>query len=719
MRFLSNWKIANRLVLLVLGGVIGMVTLAAIGLVEQRASLISERQAKLRHLVETAHSLIAHYEALAAAGKTSVADAQRDALAALQKLRYEEKDYFWVNDMQPRMLMHPFATKLVGEDLSNNADPTGLKLFVEFVKVVRANGAGFVGYMWPKPGAENPVAKISYVKGFAPWGWIVGTGVYVDDIEAAFRQAVLARIGVGAVLVLLVIGSCIIITRSVTRPVAAMTSAMHRLAGKDWQTAVPALDRGDEIGQMAKAVQVFKDAGMENERLESEAAEARRRQALLEEQQRRVADEAARETERKLQELEERMRRNAEDQQAQDAARQAETDRVRRVALLGMADTVERETGKAVNDVHGSGKELASDAEGMASSAARMKHSAHTVASAAEQVSASAQAVAAATEEMSASIVEIGRQVNQATDTTTKAVEASEQTSRTVKELAQAVAKIEDVTKLINDIASQTGLLALNATIEAARAGEAGKGFAVVASEVKSLATQTAKSTQDIATLTLNIRERTSAAVSLIEDIAGQVHDIHTVSGMIATSVSQQGAATREIARNVSETTKAAVEVAERIAEVSTEAAATEARSAHVLELSTAVTDHIGELREAIVRVVRSATPESDRREHPRYPTAQFGLQGWIETGAGRANVHVNDISRGGALLVGDAPVRDGEQVNVRIAGVAERIPARVVSRGDRGIGIEFLPPDDAARQQIDTAVFVYKRRLERPDQAA
>ena len=211
MSFTGSMSIAQRLGLLVGGAVLGVAVLAAVFLVSERALVLQERQASVRQVVEVAHALVAQIHAQAAKGQVPDAEARQRALDALQALRYSGNEYLWVNDMNVRMVMHPINPKLNGQDLSENKDPTGLRLFSEFVRVVREHGAGFVPYLWPKPGSDVPVQKVSYVKGFAPWGWVIGSGVYVDTVDAAVRQRALA-LGAGALLlgcVLLAFGGLI------------------------------------------------------------------------------------------------------------------------------------------------------------------------------------------------------------------------------------------------------------------------------------------------------------------------------------------------------------------------------------------------------------------------------------------------------------------------------------------------------------------------------
>lgn len=170
MQWLYRLSVTRRLAALVTLTLLSMLALLASMMVSERSLLLDERAANVRQVVETAHGIAVHYHALAAKGQMSDAEAQQRAMETLRPLRYSGNEYFWVNDMVPRMLMHPIRPELQGQDLSNNKDPSGKLLFVEFVNIVKRQGEGFITYLWPKPGSDKPVEKVSYVKGFAPWG---------------------------------------------------------------------------------------------------------------------------------------------------------------------------------------------------------------------------------------------------------------------------------------------------------------------------------------------------------------------------------------------------------------------------------------------------------------------------------------------------------------------------------------------------------------------
>ncbi|RYF46282.1 MAG: hypothetical protein EOO27_39710, partial [Comamonadaceae bacterium] len=193
----ATMGIAKRLGLLIACALLGIAAITAILLASERQVIMDERQASVRQTVEVAHSLVAYYHSLSIQGKLPEAQAQQMAKDALRPMRYSGSEYLWINDMAPVMLMHPIRPELDGKNLSENKDPTGKRLFVAFVDMVKQNGAGFVPYLWPKPGATDPVQKISYVKGFAPWGWVIGSGVYVDTVAATVNARSL-RFGLGA-----------------------------------------------------------------------------------------------------------------------------------------------------------------------------------------------------------------------------------------------------------------------------------------------------------------------------------------------------------------------------------------------------------------------------------------------------------------------------------------------------------------------------------------
>ena len=221
---------AKKLALMVLSALIGIAVLTGWFLVSERQLILEERQTGVRQVVEAAHGVVAHFHGLSQKGSLSEEEAKKSALAALQAVRYSGNEYVWVNDMQVRMVMHPIRPELVGKDLSSNKDPNGKYLFKDFVRTVQASGAGIVPYLWPKPGSETPVEKTSYVKGFAPWGWVIGSGVYVDTVDTVIWQRALGFGALALVLgaILLAVGA--LISRNLLQQLGGEPGYARRIA---------------------------------------------------------------------------------------------------------------------------------------------------------------------------------------------------------------------------------------------------------------------------------------------------------------------------------------------------------------------------------------------------------------------------------------------------------------------------------------------------------
>jgi methyl-accepting chemotaxis protein len=365
------------------------------------------------------------------------------------------------------------------------------------------------------------------------------TQAAVAGLESARTQAQWMLIIGLSVVVLAVLAFGLLLSTTLSNAILRIVEAMRALAGGNKTVEIPGRGRGDEIGRMADALEVFKATAIEAERAQAE--------------QERLKTEATAE---------------------------------RRRATLAMADNFEQAVGGIVRTVASAATELRAAAETLSTTTEETSQQSAVVSTAAEEVTASVQTVAAATEELSASIGEIAQQAGQSSKYTTQAVGEAEATNARVQQLAEAARRIGDVVKLINDIAGQTNLLALNATIEAARAGEAGKGFAVVASEVKALATQTAKATDEIAGQVQEIQSATAESAHAIAEIGGTIRSINEITTGIAAAVDEQQAATQEISRNVQQAAQGTTEVSSNI--VSVREAATSSGAAATQVLSSA-----------------------------------------------------------------------------------------------------------------------------------
>ncbi|MCK6412198.1 MAG: methyl-accepting chemotaxis protein [Azonexus sp.] len=205
MKGIQHWSVSSRMYLLGVVSILGVGLLCLFALFLLRDSMLEDRKAKIRNLTEYAHTQLAYYEELQRAGRMTQEEAQAHAKESLRRARYDEKEYFWLNDFHPRSVMHPIKPELQGRDMTDNRDPNGKQLYVEFVRVVEAQGGGFVDYLWSKPGAGSDAAvpKLAYVKGFKPWGWIVGTGIYIDDVDTVFRTYLMQLGGIAFTLLAL------------------------------------------------------------------------------------------------------------------------------------------------------------------------------------------------------------------------------------------------------------------------------------------------------------------------------------------------------------------------------------------------------------------------------------------------------------------------------------------------------------------------------------
>lgn len=563
-----SFGIRTQLHVLTAAAVLGIAVIVVLAGFALRDAVVDARMTKTRQLVEAAHSLVAGFAEQERTGKLDRRQAQDLATAALKAMRYDRSEYFWVNDMHPRMIMHPTRSKLDGTDLTTSKDPNGKALFVEMVEVVRKSGAGFVPYQWPKPGEDQPVDKLSYVKGFEPWGWVIGSGVYADDTAAQVRTALLGLLK-GVVLAAgLIALLAVVIGRSIAGKIRHLASVMRRLADGNLQQEIPSVARRDEIGAMARAVLVFRDNSIERERLEEEVALTEREKA--------------------------KRNRDLEDSLAAFQA--------------AMRDVV--------TTVAGNTAEMQRTAEALTSISTQTSQEADAATAVSGQTSEHVTMVAASTDQLSSSIQEISRQVQGVAEIVRQGSETATASAREAHAMAEVGERIAAVIGSIQSIASQTNLLALNATIESARAGAAGKGFAVVASEVKVLAGQTALASDEIVARVGEIQATTRHVLAANEQLVAMMQDILTATTAVASAVEQQNAATGDIARSVQVAANGTEKLALNISEVRSGARETEKHAGAVLDVAKAMLSQsslIEEQLRAFVYALR--TGPMDRRK--------------------------------------------------------------------------------------------------------
>ncbi|RCK39447.1 methyl-accepting chemotaxis protein [Thalassospira xiamenensis] len=514
---LSNFSLSAKLRMVLVMTAFALGGLAVFDLVTLRSALVEEKKANVRQVVDMTRSIFSHYDQLAKSGEITLDEAQNRATEFIQNARYADNNYVFVLGLDTKVILHPIQPKLNGQNGKQVIDVNGVPVLDEMVKAARHPEGGFLTYEWNKPGHDGVFPKLAYAETFKPWGWVITTGVYIDDVDDIFWQTAINDIAV-AISMLIVIGMAgLAIDRSTTRPLRMITEALNKLAQGDTSVTTNETDRRDEIGALARSLDVFRANREQAEKLEQEQKDTHKIQIA----------------------------------------------RAEKIEKLIKSFEIEVEGN--LSTVHSALEQLRTTATGMASQSDETTGRAANVAVATEQAAANVDTVAAAAEQLAASIDEITSQVSRSSDIAQSGANEADDASTIFAELGTASDKIGQVVELIQSIAEQTNLLALNATIEAARAGDAGKGFAVVAAEVKNLANQTTRATEDIAGQIGGIQESTQNALGAIQHLSGRMKELNEVSASIAAAVREQDAATGEIARNVAEAATGTKDVAQNV----------------------------------------------------------------------------------------------------------------------------------------------------------
>jgi methyl-accepting chemotaxis protein len=255
-----SMRLKRKFQVMVIVAAAGLLATAGFWIGSVRTTMLAEKMRKTRSLVEVPYSVLSQQYQLESEGKISHAEAQRRALEVIGTMRYEGSNYFWINDEHPIMIMHPMKPELNGKDLSSLQDPTGKVVFVEFVKAARGLNGGYVRYLWPKPGNNKPVDKLSYVRLFAPWGWVIGTGIYIDDVDAAWGESALTAGGLTLACLLPLLTMSITTSRSIFQRLQGMTERVKDVAeGEGDLTRRIEISSDDEIGELAQWFNVFMD----------------------------------------------------------------------------------------------------------------------------------------------------------------------------------------------------------------------------------------------------------------------------------------------------------------------------------------------------------------------------------------------------------------------------------------------------------------------------
>lgn len=587
---LNRLKLSTRILLL------GLILTACFALVfaciypgiKQR--LIDAKYLKTRHVVETAWGILDYHAKQGQAKVLTLDEAKRRALEAVRNLRYEGDEYFWINDLEPRMIMHPLKNELEGKGLSEDKDPNGKRLFSEMVEKVRSDGAGFVDYYWPKPGSARPVPKISYVKGFPEWGWIIGSGIYVDDVEEELNQMLLQILIVMLALVILGSVLSLVIARSITRAISECIGVANRVAEGDSSIAIEVKSK-DETGQLLAAMKnmvgSIKDliddaAGLSQAAVEGKLsirAELSRHKGDF----RKIMDGVNKTLDAVIGPL---------NVAAGYVERISKGDIPPRITEEYSGDFNEIRNNlnvliDAMNEVTATASQIAAGnltvkvrersaqdklmhamaamVSGLTNVVSNIRTAANQVMSGSQEMSASAEELSQGATEQSASVEEVSASMEQmagnikqnshnAQQTERMALRAADHGNEGGKAVAETVAAMKEIAakiSIIEEIARQTNLLALNAAIEAARAGEHGKGFAVVASEVRKLAERSQTAAGEINRLSASSVRIAETAGELLAGIVPDVQKTAELVQEIAAASNEQTSGAAQINKAV------------------------------------------------------------------------------------------------------------------------------------------------------------------------
>lgn len=571
--------------------------------------IMDEKKLATQHVVEVAFRAVENFGEMARSGAISLEEAQNMAKQQVKGMRYEGEEYFWINDLQPRMIMHPTKRELDGKDLSKHQDPQGKLLFVEFVRVAKESGAGFVDYLWPKPGSDQPVSKISYVKLYKPWGWIIGSGIYVDNVQKDMKFLRLTVIGITFSLSVFMLLLSFSVGLGITRPLNKVVSSLNEISnGEGDLTQRLKIEHNDESGALARSFNQMNEKlvdivrqihassdelafinsdilcvskqGVNTAKLQSEnvlttVSAVTEIDTSLKEISRNVYGLSAfsEETTESIHAIVSNIDISAEHMEQLKQF----VDEV--TSSLGLIAISMKTVSKNVLSLYKASETTASSVAMMETTSRQVQKNADRSAETASQVLLDAHN---GKESVDATIEGI-KQIN----------DAAQITSHVLGNLTNRVENIGSILTVISDVTNQTHLLSLNASIIAAQAGIHGKGFAVVASEVKDLAEKTRISTQKIDAVIQSVQDEAKQALNAMKRAEKCIHEGTVLS-------KQSGEALSKIVGGVETVREQTVEIALAMDE---QAAGSQVIRQAMEQVSQMVSDSASAIREQEISV--------------------------------------------------------------------------------------------------------------------